>query len=170
MIFLMAVLGEFSAIVINYCLYYNRGLKSLRPWCSAHVFCHFWVPSLKSASFSKFSWSSPFPNPIQNWHSEKILGTRVKLCLWGEGRGWACVNCDSDIQKCPKTFLFMIVAFLQTLPPLKKTQIEERVDCFRGGHLYTGYVFTRTQNAPAESNTLYRGALTNWQNWWFLQP
>ena len=45
----------------------------------------------------------------------------------------------------------MIVAFLQTLPPLQEQ-----------GYLSKGYVFTHTQNSPVEPNTLYHGALTNW--------
>ena len=47
---------------------------------------------LKTASFSKFSCSSPSPHPIQSWNSEKILDTRVQHCLRGEGRGWTCMN------------------------------------------------------------------------------
>ena len=65
------------------------------PWDSTAIFiffCHLSVPSWNSASFSKFSCSSPSPHPIQSWSSEKILHTRVQHCLWGEGRDWTCVN------------------------------------------------------------------------------
>ena len=48
---------------------------------------------------SKSSCSSPSPHPIQSWNSEKILDTRIQNCLWGEGRGWACVNWKMP-QKC----------------------------------------------------------------------
>ena len=67
-----------------------------------------------------------------------------------------------DMQKCPKTFVHDCSLSTDTPSPKKKTKIGERVDFFRGGHLYTGYVFTHTQNVPVESNTLYQGALTNW--------
>ena len=43
--------------------------------------------------FSKFSCRSPSHHPIQSWNSEKFwLHVRVQHCLWGEGRGWTCVN------------------------------------------------------------------------------
>ena len=41
---------------------------------------------------NSLTYSSLFPHPIQSWSSEKILDTRVQHCLWGEGRGWTCVN------------------------------------------------------------------------------
>ena len=45
-----------------------------------------------SASFLKFSCSSPSPHPIQSWNLQKLPDTHVQHCLWGVGRGWACVN------------------------------------------------------------------------------
>ena len=56
-----------------------------------YIFLSF-LASLLKQCFSKFSCSSPSPHPIQSWNSKKILDTRVQLCLWGEGRGWTCVN------------------------------------------------------------------------------
>ena len=42
--------------------------------------------------FWKFSCSSPSPHRIQSWNLEKILDACIQHCLWGEGRGWSCVN------------------------------------------------------------------------------
>ena len=53
-----------------------------------------------------FSCSSPSPHPIQSWNLEKILDTHAQHCLWGEGKGRACVNWKCpEMQKCPKTFV-----------------------------------------------------------------
>ena len=79
------------------------------PWDSTAIFlffCYFSVPSQNSASFSKFSCSSPSPYPIQSWNSEIILDTHVQHCLWGEGRGWTGVNWKTpQKRKCLKTFV-----------------------------------------------------------------
>ena len=51
------------------------------------------------------------PHPIQSWNSEKILDTRVQHCLWGEGRGWTCVNWKTpQKRKSVPRLLSMIVA------------------------------------------------------------
>ena len=79
---------------------YNPGQKSLGQYCNMHIFPSF------LGSFSKFSCSSPSPHPIKSWISQKILDTRVQHCLWGEGRGWTCVNWKTpQKRKCPKTFV-----------------------------------------------------------------
>ena len=114
--------------------------------------------------YSYFSVISGFPHikvqPFQNFLAVLPPPTLYKqnsgyTHLWGEGRGWACVNWKTP-QKCKSIprILSIIVAFLQTLPPLQKKKEE--------GYLCTGYVFTHTQNAPVEPNTLHREALTNW--------
>ena len=54
--------------------------------------------SWNSASFSKFSCSSPSPHPIQSCNWEKILETWVQCCLWGEGRGRVCVNWKTPLK------------------------------------------------------------------------
>ena len=77
------------------------------------VFSHFSGPALNSASFSKFSCSSPSPHPIQSWNSEKNLNIRVQHCLWGKGRGWACVNWKTPRKrKSVPRLLSMIVGLL----------------------------------------------------------
>ena len=95
---------DFTHINVNYikefiCLqtkmFMSPTILDKSPWDRTAIcifFCPFSVPSLNSASFSKFSCSSPSPYPIQSWNSEKILDTRVQHYLWGKGRGWTCVN------------------------------------------------------------------------------
>ena len=63
------------------------------------------------ALFRSFLAVLPLSHLIQNWNSEKIPDTRVQLCLWGEGRGWACLNWETP-QKCISVprLLSMIVA------------------------------------------------------------
>ena len=63
------------------------------------------------ALFRSFLAVLPPPYLIKNWNSEKNLDTRVQLCLWGEGRGWACLNWETP-QKCisVQRLLSMIVA------------------------------------------------------------
>ena len=80
------------------------------PWDSTVIFIFFCYFSVPSAAFSKFSCSSPSPHPIQSWSSEKILDTHVQHYLWGEGRGWTCVNWKTP-QKCKRVprLLSMIV-------------------------------------------------------------
>ena len=73
---------------------YNHGQKSLGQYCNIHNY---------------FSVISRFPHktvhPFRNFlvvllpptlHKvetrKKILDTRVQHCLWGEGKGWTCVN------------------------------------------------------------------------------
>ena len=84
------------------------------PWDSIAIFiffCQFSVPSWNSASFSKFSSSSPSPHPIQSWSSENILDTRVQHCLCGEGSGWTCANWKTpQIRKSVPRRLSMIVS------------------------------------------------------------
>ena len=76
----------------------------------SYFFYHFLVPSWNSASFSKFSCSSHSPHPIQSWNWEKILDTCVQHCMWGEGRGWTCVNWKtSQKHKSVPRLLSMIV-------------------------------------------------------------
>ena len=83
----------------------------------------------------------------------------------GEVLGLCELGNAPDMQKCPKTFVHdcSLSTDARSPPPQKKQKKSGRESIFfRGGHLYTGYVFTHTQNTPVESNTWYRGALTNW--------
>ena len=43
-------------------------------------------------TFQNFLAVLPPPTLCKVETSEKILDTRVQHCLWGEGRGWTCVN------------------------------------------------------------------------------
>ena len=41
------------------------------------------------------------------------MDTGVQQCLWGEGRGWTCVNFKTpQKRKCPKTFVHDCSSFL----------------------------------------------------------
>ena len=73
---------------------YNPGQKSLGLYCDILIFSIISRFPLKQCIlFETFLQFSPRPPPpIQSWNSEKILDTRVQHCLWGEGRGWTCVN------------------------------------------------------------------------------
>ena len=48
--------------------------------------------------FRNFLAVLPLP-PYTKLKLEKILDTRVQHCLWGEGRGWTCVNWKTPM-KC----------------------------------------------------------------------
>ena len=66
--------------------------KSLGQYCNIHIFPSFLGSLLKQCIIFEISCSSPSPNPMQSWNSEKILDTRVQHCLWGEGRVWTCMT------------------------------------------------------------------------------
>ena len=79
------------------------------PWdCTAIFifFCYFSVPSKSSASFSKFSCSSPSPPTLYKIESRKKSGyTRPTLFVgWGEGLDLCELENAPGTQKCPKTF------------------------------------------------------------------
>ena len=84
-----------------------------RPWDSTAIFiffCYFWVPSLNSSAFSNFLAVLPPPTLYRVETQKKIMDTRVQHCLWGEERGWTCVNWKTP-QKCKSVprLLSMIV-------------------------------------------------------------
>ena len=87
---------------------HNPGQTSLGQYCNTHIFLSLLDSLLKKCILvhPKFSCSSPSPQPIQSWNSETNLDTRVQHCLWGEGRGWTCVNWKMpQKRKCSKTFV-----------------------------------------------------------------
>ena len=72
----------------------------------SYFFVISWFPLKAVHPFRKFIAVLPPPHPIQSWNSKKNLDTRVQHCLWGEGRGWTCVNwTPQNNKKCPKTFV-----------------------------------------------------------------
>ena len=89
---------------------YNPGQKSLGQYCNIHIFLSFLGSLLKQCILFEIFLQFSLPHPIQSWNSEKILDTRVQHCLWGEGRGWTCVNWKTP-QKCKSVprLLSMIV-------------------------------------------------------------
>ena len=61
------------------------------PWDSDAVFIFFCLSGFPHKSVHLFrSFLAVVPSPP--YTKLKILDTRVQHCLWGEGRGWACVN------------------------------------------------------------------------------
>ena len=89
------------------CEHFNPGQKSLgQYYYNIHIFRSFLGSLLKQCSLFEIFCSSACPHSIQRWNSEKILDTRVQHWLWGEGRGWTCVNWKTPQKcKCPKTFV-----------------------------------------------------------------
>ena len=82
--------------------------KSPGQYCN--IFLLFLGSLLKQCRVFEIFLQFSLPHPIQSWNSEKILDTRVQHCLWGEGRGWTCVNWKTP-QKCKSVprLLSMIV-------------------------------------------------------------
>ena len=78
---------------VGYFLSYNHGQKSLGQLSSINIL----------HPFRNFLAVLPLPTRYKVETPKKILETRFQLCLWGEGRSWACVNWKTP-QKC-KTFL-----------------------------------------------------------------
>ena len=72
---------------------YNSGQKSLGQYCNIHIFLSFLASLLKQGILFKiFVAVLPPPTLYKVKTRKKILDTRVQHCLWGEGRGWPCVN------------------------------------------------------------------------------
>ena len=92
-----------KVVKCNSWLLVNATILDKSPWDSTEIFI-FLGSLLKQCTLFEISYSSTFPHPMQSWNSEKILDTRVQHCLWGEGRGWTCVNWKTPQKcKCPKT-------------------------------------------------------------------
>ena len=89
--------------------YFSVILGSLIKQCFLlEIFLHFSPPP-----------PSPPSTPYKVETQKKILDARVQHCLWGEGRGWACVNWKTP-QKCksvPRLLSMSVVLFgYSTLP------------------------------------------------------
>ena len=92
---------------------YNPGQTFLGQCCNIHSFLSFLGSLLKQCILFEIFLQFSLPHPIQNWNSEKILDTRVQHCLWGKGRGWACVNWKTPRKrKSVPRLLSMIVGLL----------------------------------------------------------
>ena len=91
----------------------NPGQKSLGQYYNIHIFLSFLCSLLKQCILFKIFLQFSLPHPIQSWNSGKILDTRVQHCLWGEGKGWTCVNWKTpQKRKSVPRLLSMIVAKL----------------------------------------------------------
>ena len=90
---------------------YNPGQTSLGQYCNIHIFLSFLGSLLKRCSLSENFLQFSLLPPYTTLKLKKILDTRVQHCLWGEGRGWTCVNWKTP-QKCKSVprLLSMIVA------------------------------------------------------------
>ena len=58
----------------------------------SHIFLSFLGSPLKHCMLFKIVLQFSLPRPYTKLKPEKIMDTRVQHCLWGEGRGWTCVN------------------------------------------------------------------------------
>ena len=66
-----------------------------RPWDSTAIFIFSVIsrfPLKTVQRFRNFLAVLPPPTLYKVETRKKILDTRVQHCLWGEGRGWTCVN------------------------------------------------------------------------------
>ena len=65
------------------------------PWDSTAIFIFYVIsrfPLKTVQRFRNFLAVRPPPTLYKVETRKKILDTRVQHCLWGEGRGWTCVN------------------------------------------------------------------------------
>ena len=70
---------------------HNPGQKSLGQYCNTNVFLSILGFLLKQCILFR-NFLAVLPPSNQTRNSQKILDSRVEHCLWGEGRGWTCVN------------------------------------------------------------------------------
>ena len=92
---------------------YNPGQTFLGQYCNIHSFLSFLGSRFKQCILFEIFLQFSLPHPMQSWNSEKNLNTRVQHCLWGKGRGWACVNWKTPRKrKSVPRLLSMIVGLL----------------------------------------------------------
>ena len=83
----------------------NPGQKSLGQYCNILIFLSFLGSLLKRCILFENLLQFSFPSTLYKVETrKKIMDTRVQNCLWGDGRGWTCVNVP-QMQKYPKTFV-----------------------------------------------------------------
>ena len=99
---------------------YNPGQKSLDSTTILIFFCHISVPLLKQCILFKIFLQFSLPPPYTKLKLGKILDTRVQHCVWGEGRGWTCVNWKTP-QKC------------KSVPRLLSVIVDKRYRAFSNG-------------------------------------
>ena len=66
--------------------------------------------------FRNFLAVLPPPTLYKVETQKKILDTRVQHCLWGEGRGWTCVNWKTPqkLKRVPRFLSMIVVPIIQT--------------------------------------------------------
>ena len=132
---------------------YNPGQKSLGQYCNVHIFLSFLGSLLKLCILFEIFLQFSLPPPYTKLKLGKLLETRVQQCLWGEGRGWTCVNWKTpQKRKSVPRLLSMIVAsklypsnkphmrnkdltrFMPSLSRVRQIEpVKERL-CQRGAH------------------------------------
>ena len=71
---------------------------------------------LKQCIFFEIFLQFSLPQPYTTLKLGKILETRVQQCLWGEGRGWTCVNWKTPqkLKRVPRLLSMIVVPIIQT--------------------------------------------------------
>ena len=89
---------------------WTKVLGTCMQYCNMHIFPSFLGSLLKLHHFRNFLAVFPPPTLYKVESLKKILDTRIQHCLWGEGRGWTCMNWKTP-QKCKSVprLLSMIV-------------------------------------------------------------
>ena len=97
----------------NYKSFYYPGQKSLRQYCNIHIFLG---SLLKQCIFFEIFLQFSLTPPYTKLKLGKILETRVQQCLWGEGRGWTCVNWKTPqkLKRVPRLLSMIVVPTIQT--------------------------------------------------------
>ena len=92
---------------------YNPGQKSLRQYCNIHIFLG---SLLKQCIFFEIFLQFSLTPPYTKLKLGKILETRVQQCLWGEGRGWTCVNWKTPqkLKRVPRLLSMIVFPIIQT--------------------------------------------------------
>ena len=92
---------------------YNPGQKSLGQYCNIHIF---FGSLLKQCIFFEIFLQFSLTPPYTKLKLGKILETRVQQCLWGEGRGWTCVNWKTPqkLKRVPRLLSMIVVPIIQT--------------------------------------------------------
>ena len=86
------------------------------PWDSTAIFNIFLGSLLKQCIFFEIFLQFSLTPPYTKLKLGKILETRVQQCLWGEGRGWTCVNWKTPqkLKRVPRLLSMIVVPIIQT--------------------------------------------------------
>ena len=95
---------------------YNPEQKSLGQYCNIHIFLSFLGSLLKQRIVFEIFLQFSLPPPYRKLKLGKILETRVQQCLWGEGRGWTCVNWKTPqkLKRVARLLSMIVVPIIQT--------------------------------------------------------